>query len=55
VGSTMAAAAHFASSSAVVFTAMERLASASGIMAVASEIGGVAFASASAFGSSTVT
>jgi hypothetical protein len=48
VGSIMAAAAHFAGSSVVVFAATEHLASASGIVAVASEIGGAAFASVSA-------
>jgi hypothetical protein len=53
-GSVMAAAAHFAGSSAVVFNAMEHLASASGIVAIASEIGGAAFASASRVGSSAV-
>jgi hypothetical protein len=37
-----------------VFAAIEHLASASGIVAVASEIGGAAFASASAVGLSTV-
>jgi hypothetical protein len=50
----MTAAAHLVSSSAALFTAMEHLVSAFGTMAVASEIGGAAFASASAFGSSTV-
>jgi hypothetical protein len=50
----MAATTHFASSSAAVFAAMEHLASASGIVVVASEIRGVAFASASVVGSSTV-
>jgi hypothetical protein len=54
VGSAMAAATHFAGSSAVVFTAIERLASASRIVVIASEIGGAAFASASAFSSSVV-
>jgi hypothetical protein len=39
VGSTVAAATHFAGSSAAVFTTIEHLASASGIVAVASEIG----------------
>jgi hypothetical protein len=50
----MAAAAHFAGSSAVVFAAMEHLTSTSGIVVVASKIGGAAFASASVVGSSTV-
>jgi hypothetical protein len=54
VGSIVAAATHFANSSATVFAATEHLASASGIVAVASEIGGTAFASASAVGSSAV-
>jgi hypothetical protein len=53
-GSVTAAAAHLVSSSAAVFTATEHLVSASGTMAVASEIGGAAFASVSAFGSSAV-
>jgi hypothetical protein len=53
-GSVMAAAAHFAGSSAVVFNATEHLASTSGIVAIASEIGGAAFASASGVGSSAV-
>jgi hypothetical protein len=53
-GSAVAAATHFAGSSTTMFTAMEHLASASGIVAVASEIGGAAFASASVVGSSTV-
>jgi hypothetical protein len=54
VVSIMAAAAHLVSSSAMMFTAMEHLVSASGTVAIASEIGGAAFASVSAFGSSTV-
>jgi hypothetical protein len=54
VVSVVAAAVHLDSSSAMMFTAMEHLVSASGTVAVASEIGGAAFASASAFGSSTV-
>jgi hypothetical protein len=53
-GSVVAAAAHLVGSSAVVFATTEHLVSASGIVAVASEIGGVAFASVSAFGSSVV-
>jgi hypothetical protein len=52
-GSITADAAHLVGSSAAVFTAME-LVSAFGTMAVASEIGGAAFASTSAFGSSAV-
>jgi hypothetical protein len=48
VGSVAAAAVHFAGSSATVFAATEHLASATGIVAIASEIGGAAFASASA-------
>jgi hypothetical protein len=47
-------AAHFASSSVAVFATTEHLTSASGVVAVASKIGGVAFASASAIGSSVV-
>jgi hypothetical protein len=54
VVSIMAAAAHLISSSAVMFAAMEHLVSTSGTMAVASEIGGAAFASVSVFGSSAV-
>jgi hypothetical protein len=54
VGSITAVVAHFADSSAVVFAAMEHLASASGIVAVASEIGCSAFASASTVSSSVV-
>jgi hypothetical protein len=50
----VAVAAHLVGSSAVMFTTVEHLVSASGTMAVASEIGGAAFASVSAFGSSTV-
>jgi hypothetical protein len=49
-GSIVAAAAHFAGSTAMVFTAMEHLAFASGIVVVASKIGGAAFASASVVG-----
>jgi hypothetical protein len=52
--SVVAAAIHPGSSSAVMFTTMELLVSASGTAAVASEIGGAAFASASAFDSSAV-
>jgi hypothetical protein len=54
VVSVVAAAAHLVSSSAVMFTAMEHLVSVSGSVAVASEIGGDAFASVSVFGSSAV-
>jgi hypothetical protein len=50
-GSVVAAATHLVSSFATVFAVMEHLVSASGTVAVASEIGGAAFASASAFGS----
>jgi hypothetical protein len=53
VGYVVAAATHLAGSSAV-FAAMEHLASASGIVAVASKIGGAAFASASVVSSSAV-
>jgi hypothetical protein len=49
-----AASVHPGGSTAVMFTATEHLASASGTAAVASEIGGATFASASAFDSSTV-
>jgi hypothetical protein len=52
--SVTAATAHFAGSSSAVFAAMEHLASTSGIVAVASEIGGAAFASAFVVGSSAV-
>jgi hypothetical protein len=54
VVSVVATAVHPRGSSAVMFTATEHLVSASGTVAVASEIGGAAFASASAFGSSVV-
>jgi hypothetical protein len=54
VVSIMAAAAHLVGSSTAMFVAMEHLASASSTVAVASEIGGAAFASVSAFGSSMV-
>jgi len=53
-GFVVAAAAHSACSFAAVFAATEHLASASEIAAVASEIGGAAFALASAVGSSVV-
>jgi hypothetical protein len=48
------AAAHLVGSSAMMFTAMEHLVSASGTVAIASKIGGAAFASVSAFGLSVV-
>jgi hypothetical protein len=54
VVSIMAAAVHPGSSSAVMFAATKHLVFASGTAAVASKIGGAAFASASAFGSSAV-
>jgi hypothetical protein len=54
VASVVAASVHPGGSAAVMFTAMEHLAFASGTAAVASEIGGAAFASASAFDSSAV-
>jgi hypothetical protein len=54
VGSTVPIVVHFACSSAAVFATTERLASASSIVAVASKIGGTAFAAASTVGSSTV-
>jgi hypothetical protein len=50
----VAAAAHPIGSSVVIFAAMEHLVSAYGIVAVASEIGGAAFASVYVFGSSAV-
>jgi hypothetical protein len=50
----VAAVVHLVGSSTVMFAAMEHLVSASGTMAVASEIGGAAFASVSTFGSSVV-
>jgi hypothetical protein len=53
--SVVAAAVHPGGSSAVMFAAMEHLVSASGTATVASEIGGAAFASASAFDSSAVS
>jgi hypothetical protein len=54
VVSIVAAAVHLVGSSTVMFALMEHLVSASGTMAVASEIGGAAFALVSAFGSSAV-
>jgi hypothetical protein len=53
-GSVTAVDAHLVSSYAAMFTAMENLVSASGTMAVASEIGGATFTSASAFDSYAV-
>jgi hypothetical protein len=54
VVSVVATVVHPSGSSTVMFTATEHLASASGTAAVASEIGGAIFASASAFDSSAV-
>jgi hypothetical protein len=54
-GSVGAASVQPGGSAAVRFVAMGHLASASGTAAVASEIGGAAFASASACDSSAVT
>jgi hypothetical protein len=54
VASEVAASVHPGGSAAVMFTATEHFASASGTVVVASEIGGAAFASASAFDSSAV-
>jgi hypothetical protein len=54
VASVMAASVHPGGSSAVMFTATEHLVSASGTVTIASEIGGAAIASASAFDSSAV-
>jgi hypothetical protein len=54
VASIGAASVHPSGSAAVMFAATEHLASASGTVAVASEIEGAAFASASAFDSSAV-
>jgi hypothetical protein len=54
VVSVMAMAVRPNGSSAMMFAATEHLVSASGTTAVASEIGGDAFASASAFDSSMV-
>jgi hypothetical protein len=50
----VAVAVHPSGSSVVMFAATEHLVSTSGTATVASEIGGAAFASASAFDSSTV-
>jgi hypothetical protein len=49
-GYITAAAAHHVSSSSVMFTAIEHLVSLFGIVAIASKIGGAAFASVSTFG-----
>jgi hypothetical protein len=55
VGASVGAASvHPSGSAAVMFAAMEHLGSASGTVAIASQIGGAAFASASAFDSSAV-
>jgi hypothetical protein len=54
VVSIVAATAHPVGSSVVMIAAMEHLVSASGTVAVASKIGGTAFASVFAFGSSAV-
>jgi hypothetical protein len=54
VVSVVATAVHPGGSSTVMFAATEHLVSASSTVAIASEIGGAAFASASAFGSSAV-
>jgi hypothetical protein len=54
VASVVAASVHPGGSSAVMFTAMEHLASTSGIVTVASEIGGATIASASAFDSTAM-
>jgi hypothetical protein len=50
----VAAPTHIVGSSAMMFAAMEHLVSTSGTVAIASEIGGAAFASVFVFGSSTV-
>jgi hypothetical protein len=54
VVSIVAVVAHLIDSSAAMFVAMAHLVSASGTVAIASEIGGAVFASVSTFGSSTV-
>jgi hypothetical protein len=54
VASVVVASVHPGGSAAVMFTATEHLASASGTTTVASEIGGAAIASASACDSSAV-
>jgi hypothetical protein len=53
-GSVAAVTTHLVGSFAMMFTIIEHLVSASGTVVIASEIGGVVFASASAFGSSAV-
>jgi hypothetical protein len=53
-GSAATTAAHLVGSSTMVFTATEHLVSASGAVAIASEIGGAAFTSAFVFGSNLV-
>jgi hypothetical protein len=53
-GSVMATAAHLIGSSTMMFVALEHLVFAFGTVAVASEIGGAAFAPVSTFGSSAV-
>jgi hypothetical protein len=50
--SVVATAAHLVGSSAMMFAAMEHLVSASGTVAVASDIEGAVFASVSVFSSS---
>jgi hypothetical protein len=54
VASVVAASVHPGGSAAVMFAAMEHLASTSGTTAVASKIGGAAIASASTFDSFAV-
>jgi hypothetical protein len=54
VGSVGAASVHPGGSAAVMFAATEHLALASGTVAIASEIGGTAFASTSTCDSSAV-
>jgi hypothetical protein len=54
VVSVVATAVHPGGSSAVMFTTMEQLVSASGTVVTASKIGGAAFASPFAFNSSAV-
>jgi hypothetical protein len=54
VVSVVATTVHSGGSSAMMFATTEHLVSASGTVAIASEIGGAAFASTSAFGSSAV-
>jgi hypothetical protein len=54
VVSVVSTAAHLVGSSAVMFTAMDHLVSASGTVVIAFEIGGAAFALVSTFSSSAV-